>query len=297
MMNALTVDVEDYFHVAAFEHCIDRQTWDRYPLRVADNTMRILRMLEDYPVKATFFILGWVAERCPGLVKEIQRHGHEIACHGYGHQLIYRIGPKRFRSDIRRSKRFLEDISGTPVYGYRAPSYSITKNSLWAFDILVEEGFRYDSSVFPIVHDIYGIPNAKRFPHTIHTASGNIREFPLSTIKMGGSGITLCIPVAGGGYLRLFPAWFIKQAIFRINEIEEQPAVLYFHPWELDPEQPRIKAGFKSCFRHYLNIHRMETRIREIVPSFSFDTMHAVLGISTEEAPIQYGVPEQIHAA
>jgi polysaccharide deacetylase family protein (PEP-CTERM system associated) len=279
MLNALTVDVEDYFHVTAFEKLIDSENWDSYPLRVVENTTRILDLFERNSVKATFFILGWVAERRPRLVQEIRRRGHEVACHGYGHKLVYNIGPEKFRDDIRKSKKLLEDICGIRVNGYRAPSYSITKDSLWAFDILVEEGFLYDSSIFPIVHDIYGMPHAKRFPHEIISKSGRLKEFPMSTLELTLATLKFCIPVAGGGYLRLFPLWVFKKAIESINTKENQPAVLYFHPWEIDCEQPRIKAGLRSTVRHYLNLHKTEGRVQSLLSSFDFSSMGEVLGV------------------
>ena len=277
--NALTVDVEDYFHVTAFERQINPSSWDTYSLRVVENTEKILDMFDEHSVKATFFVLGWVAERRPDLVKEIGARGHEIACHGYGHQLVYRIGPDKFRSDIRTSKKILEDITGDAVIGYRAPSYSITRDSLWAFDILVEEGFQYDSSIFPIVHDIYGIPHANRFPHVMNVQAGRLHEFPLSTYQISIITRKISIPVAGGGYLRLFPAWFIQRAITSINTSEGQPAVLYFHPWEIDHEQPRIKTGMKSRFRHYLNLHKMSGRIQKLVSTINFSPMREILNI------------------
>lgn len=277
MKNAFTIDVEDYFQVTAFERHVRRDEWDRYPVRVADNTLKILDMLDEYEVKATFFVLGWVAERSPKLVREIGRRGHEIACHGYGHELVYRIGPDRFRSDIATARNILEDISGERVLGYRAPSYSITNESLWALDILLEEGFIYDSSIFPVIHDTYGIPDAGRFPGTIGCTSGTIREFPLSTLPLRIGGKEYRLPIAGGGYLRLFPEWVISRAIHKINTVEHQPAVLYFHPWEIDPGQPRIKAGFKSRFRHYLNLHTTEGKLRTILGKLEFGTMREVL--------------------
>ena len=274
--NALTVDVEDYFHVTAFERVIDPSGWDRYPLRVADNTRRILDLFDRYGVRGTFFILGWVAERERGLVREIGRRGHEIACHGYAHQLIYRIGPVAFRQDILRAKGLLEEISGAAVCGYRAPSYSITAASLWALDILIEEGFRYDSSIFPIMHDIYGIPNAPRFPHDISRPAGIIREFPISTVQLRGWRKGLRLPVGGGGYLRLLPAAWFRRSFSRINT-HGHPAVLYFHPWEIDPGQPRIKAGLRSRFRHYLNLERMEGRLSTLLSALPFAPMGEVL--------------------
>jgi polysaccharide deacetylase family protein (PEP-CTERM system associated) len=279
MVNALTIDVEDYFHVTAFEKYICEKTWDSYPLRVEDNTLLILDLLDEFSVKATFFILGWVAERRPALIREIHKRGHEIACHGYGHKLVYRIGPENFREDIRKARLILEDICGVKVNGYRAPSYSITGDSLWAFDILIEEGFLYDSSIFPIIHDIYGMPKANRFPHDILRQSGAIKEFPMSTILIDILKRKVTIPVAGGGYLRLFPVWFIRKAINYINEHERQPAVLYFHPWEVDHGQPRIKAGFKSKFRHYLNIRKTAGRVKTLLSAIEFSSMGDVLGI------------------
>lgn len=278
MINALTIDVEDYFHVTAFEQQIRPDTWDRHPLRVGDNTLRILDMLDEFALKATFFVLGWVAERLPALVREIQRRGHEIACHGYGHQLVYRLTPQEFRADVSRAKKLLEDICGVRVRGYRAPSYSITAKSLWALDTLLEEGFSYDSSIFPITHDIYGIPGGKRFPHQISTHAGKIQEFPISTFPINLGGWNYRLPIAGGGYLRLFPAALVKRAIQSINSAEQQPVIVYFHPWELDPGQPRIKAGFKSRFRHYLNLERMEFKIRHLLHNIRFSTVQQVLG-------------------
>ncbi|EKE22385.1 MAG: hypothetical protein ACD_6C00851G0001 [uncultured bacterium] len=278
MLNALTIDVEDYFQVNAFAKHVQQDQWDSFPLRVDDNTRRILDLLDSFTIKATFFILGWVAERLPELVKEIHCRGHEIACHGYGHELIYQIGPERFRTDIRRAKSLLEDQCGVRVCGYRAPSYSITKQSLWALDILVEEGFTYDSSIFPVLHDTYGIPDAERFPHTIRTGAGPLVEFPLTTLPFQLGWKEMRLPIAGGGYLRLLPAELIRWGIARINQQERQPAVLYFHPWEIDPDQPRIKSSMKSRFRHYLNLEKTEGKLRKIFSELRFDTMAGVLG-------------------
>lgn len=277
MLNALTIDVEDYFQVNAFVRQVRRDEWDRYPLRVEQNTRRILDMLDEFGIKATFFILGWVAERVPCLVKEIHAKGHEIACHGYGHELIYSIGPDAFRADIRRSKQILEDQCGRQVHGYRAPSYSITGRSLWALDILIEEGFSYDSSIFPVYHDTYGVPDAPRFPHIITRQSGTISEFPLTTLPLCLGPKEYRLPIAGGGYLRLLPAELIRRGIATINQQEQQPAVLYFHPWEIDPDQPRIKAGLKSRFRHYLNLRHTEAKLRHLMKNVTFGTMEELL--------------------
>lgn len=277
MLNALTIDVEDYFQVNAFAPYVRQDQWDSFPLRVDANTRSILDLLDTYAIKATFFILGWVAERLPALVKEIHLRGHEIACHGYGHELIFKIGPDRFRADIKRAKAVLEDQCGIPVHGYRAPSYSITKQSLWALDILVEEGFSYDSSIFPVVHDTYGIPDAERFPHKIQTSAGALLEFPLTTLPFRIGWKQMRLPIAGGGYLRLLPVKIIQHGIAAINEREGQPAVLYFHPWEIDPDQPRIKAGFRSRFRHYLNLHKTEGKISCLFEHVAFSPMKTVL--------------------
>jgi polysaccharide deacetylase family protein (PEP-CTERM system associated) len=281
MLNALTIDVEDYFQVTAFEHHVARDCWDNYPLRVERNTFRILDILDEKNLTATFFVLGWVAERRPSLVREIARRGHEIACHGYGHELIYKIGPDRFRDDVRRARILLEEITGKKVSGFRAPSYSITAKSLWALDILVEEGFSYDSSIFPIVHDIYGIPGGERFPHEIETQAGKIKEFPISTLSLGIGSWRSRLPIAGGGYLRLFPAQLVERAIKYINTCEKQPTVIYFHPWEIDPHQPRIKAGLKSRFRHYLNLERMEKKISYLLDTCKFSSIREILGIKS----------------
>jgi polysaccharide deacetylase family protein (PEP-CTERM system associated) len=283
MLNALTIDVEDYFQVNAFANHVRQEQWDSYPLRVDVNTRRILDMLDSFSIKATFFILGWVAERLPALTKEIHRRGHEIACHGYGHELIYSIGPGRFRADIRRSKSMLEDQCGVRVNGYRAPSYSITKQSLWALDILAEEGFIYDSSIFPVLHDTYGIPDAGRFPHIIQTTAGPLVEFPLTTLPLNLGWKKIRLPIAGGGYLRLLPVSIIRHGIAKINQQEKQPAVLYFHPWEIDPDQPRIEAGLKSRFRHYLNLDKTEGKLKHLFSRLAFGTMTDVINICSSE--------------
>jgi polysaccharide deacetylase family protein (PEP-CTERM system associated) len=246
---------------------------------VGDNTRRLLALLDEFGVKATFFVLGWVAEREPGLIREIQAKGHEIASHGYGHELIYHIGSERFREDVRRSKGILEGITGLAVRGYRAPSYSITPRSLWALDILLEEGFSYDSSIFPVHHDTYGMPDAPRFPYTHERAGGRLREFPLTTLPIRLARWQYNLPIAGGGYLRLFPVALIRHGIERINRMEQKPAVLYLHPWEIDPGQPRIRAGWKSRFRHYNNLARTEGKLRHLLETLEFGTMAEVLGI------------------
>lgn len=293
MINALTIDVEDYFQVNAFEPVVSRSNWDAYPLRVVDNTSRVLDILDETGVKGTFFVLGWVAERAPELVRAIADRGHEVACHGYGHELVFRIGPERFRRDIRISKALLEDACGRPVRGYRAPSYSITAQSLWAFEILAESGFSYDSSIFPIHHDVYGIPGARRCPHRIETAAGSILEFPLTTVPFSVAGRQFNMPVAGGGYFRLLPVSLVCAGLRAVNGREGMPAVFYLHPWEFDPDQPRIPgAGLKSRFRHYVNLSRTADKFRKLLSRFSFAPMEEVLkgvpGLAAE-APGPFG--------
>lgn len=278
-VNALTIDVEDYFHVTAFSRVIPQSAWETYPLRVEENTHRVLAMLDDHGVKATFFVLGWVAEKCGRLVREIHRRGHEVACHGYRHELIYAIGPGKFREDLRAARMLLEDLCGARIEGYRAPSFSITAQSEWALDILIEEGFRYDSSLFPIYHDTYGMRGIDPLPHEIRRESGVIKEFPLSTVSWKILGKRVTVPVAGGGYLRLLPLGFMARAMRRINDRQGAPVVLYFHPWEIDPGQPRIKAGFKSRFRHYHNLDKTEGKIRGLLGTFPFAPMGQVLGL------------------
>ena len=271
--NALTVDVEDYFHVSAFADAIRRDDWDRMERRYEANTRRILDLFEVAGVRATFFVLGWVAERSPGLARQIAEAGHEVACHGYSHQLIYRQTPAQFEAETRLSKRILEDATGGAVTGYRAASYSITRDSLWALDVLLEAGFEYDSSVFPVRHDRYGIPGAPTAPAVVATPrGGTIVEFPLSVARWGG----LNVPVAGGGYFRLFP-YAVTRAGLRQLERRSQPAVFYLHPWEVDPDQPRIDAGWLSRFRHYNNLDQFEPRLRRLLDDFAFSTMREVL--------------------
>jgi polysaccharide deacetylase family protein (PEP-CTERM system associated) len=273
--NALTVDVEDYFQVAAFSTQIDRSEWEHFPLRVEENTRRLLEIFSDANVKATFFVLGWVAERCPALVRTIVELGHEIACHGYAHQEIFTQDPRDFRSETIRAKACLEDQAQRPVVGYRAASYSITSCSLWALDVLAELEFAYDSSIFPIYHDRYGIPGGRRWPHIITTQGmSRLVEFPPSTLEIFGHRI----PVAGGGYFRFFPYEVTRLSIAHINNNSGMPCNFYLHPWEIDPEQPRIQASWRSRFRHYTNLARCEARLRRLLSDFAFAPVTDVLG-------------------
>ena len=271
--NALTVDVEDYFHVSAFAKNIKQRDWGSYPVRVEKNTYQLLDLFDEYQVKATFFVLGWVAEQTQGLIKEIASRGHEVACHGYSHQLVYNQKPEIFREETLRSKQLLEDIVQLPVHGYRAASYSITERSLWALDILAEAGFDYDSSIFPVRHDRYGIPDAEEIPHRLKTPGGySLIEFPLSTAKL----FNYRLPVAGGGYFRLYPYAVTRAGLGQINR-RQQPFIFYLHPWEIDPDQPRVSANWLSRFRHYNNLDKCEARLRHLMTDFQFGTAWDVL--------------------
>ncbi|NLX97041.1 MAG: DUF3473 domain-containing protein [Rhodopirellula sp.] len=271
--NALTIDVEEHFQVHAFETVVDRSDWDRYPSRVVANTRRILRLLAEWEVHATFFVLGWVADRHPDLVKEIAAGGHEIATHGYWHELIYRQTTEEFAADLRQSLEAIgRALRGLQPAGYRAPAFSITKRSLWALDVLRDHGIVYDSSIFPLAaHDRYGIADADRFAKK--TASG-VWEFPVSTIRMGKQNL----PVAGGGYFRLYPLRLTRWAIRRLNA-QGHPAVMYLHPWEFDPDQPRMAdAPWLSRFRHYVNLHKTESRLAALLNEFQFAPMCEIFG-------------------
>jgi polysaccharide deacetylase family protein (PEP-CTERM system associated) len=272
--NAMTVDVEDYFHVSAFSETIDRNDWATLEYRVETNTNRLLQLFADRGVSATFFVLGWVASRSPQLVQAIQRAGHEIASHGMSHKLIYMQSRDEFTRESAEAKALLEDLTGQAVSGYRAASYSITKKSLWALDVLCELGFKYDSSIFPIRHDLYGIPGAPMAPTRISAPSGaSIVEFPLSTVNMFG----VRVPVSGGGYFRLLPYSLTRAGLYKLNTKLQRPFVFYLHPWEIDTGQPRIGGRWLSRFRHYTNIERCEARLSKLMTEFRFTTMFSVL--------------------
>jgi polysaccharide deacetylase family protein (PEP-CTERM system associated) len=274
MKNAFTVDVEDYFQVEGFANAIDRSSWEGFRTRVGASTSTLLDLLAQHKVHATFFVLGWVARKHPEIVRRIVAAGHEVASHGMSHRLIYTQSPAEFRRETHDAKALLEDLAQKPVVGYRAATYSITRRSLWALDILCEEGFRYDSSIFPMRHDRYGIPGAEPRPHVLTTPNGaRLVEFPISVLSYHGAKV----PVAGGGYFRLFPYRFTRWALRRLNE-QRQEFVFYVHPWEVDPEQPRVNdASVLSRFRHYLNLGRCAERLGRLLEDFEFDTMHSVL--------------------
>lgn len=270
----MTVDVEDYFHVAALARSIDRSTWDRMEYRAEQSTKRLLDLFDEAQIRATFFVLGWVARRSPDLIREIHRRGHEVASHGMSHRLVFKQTPQEFSAETYESKALLEDIIGERVLGYRASTYSITRQSLWALDILHEAGFIYDSSIFPIRHDVYGIPDAPQVPSRIDTPKGaSIVEFPMSTAPMFGTRL----PVSGGGYFRLLPYWLTRAGLSKLNRNLGRPFIFYLHPWEVDPQQPRIKTTLLSRFRHYTNLGRCEQRLRRLIGEFRFAPAREVL--------------------
>jgi polysaccharide deacetylase family protein (PEP-CTERM system associated) len=274
LINAFTIDVEDYFQVSALAKGVPRDTWDQRELRVERNTERLLSMLDEHGVRGTFFVLGWVADRVPSLVKRIAAAGHEVACHGYSHELIYRQTPEVFREETVRAKRLLEDAIGARVIGYRAASFSITQQSRWALDILAELDFLYDSSIFPIQHDRYGIPGASVDPGKIEAPSGRtLVEFPMSTAGLLG----MRLPVSGGGYFRLLPYWVTRTGLRSINA-RGAPFTFYLHPWEIDAGQPRVPGiSMLSRIRHYTNLSRCEGRLRRVLAEFRFSSMREVL--------------------
>jgi polysaccharide deacetylase family protein (PEP-CTERM system associated) len=270
MTNAFTVDVEDYFQVAAFEGHIAREDWDRHPRRVERNTEAVLNLLDAHGVKGTFFTLGWVAERCPALVRDIAARGHELASHGYDHTRVTQMNRDHFRDDVTRAKRLLEDAAGVAVRGYRAPTFSFNRDNRWAYELLLEAGYAYSSSVAPVKHDLYGIPDAPREPY--RDASGML-EIPISTIRIGARNL----PCGGGGFFRLYPYRLTRWCIERINREDAQPCIFYMHPWEIDVEQPRqTGVGFKTRLRHYLNLSRVESRLQRLLTDFRWARMDEV---------------------
>lgn len=287
-LNALSVDLEEYFQVSNFEALIDRDRWDSLPSRVVDSTLRLLDAFDATDSRATFFVLGWIAERHSKLVRKIAERGHEIACHGYGHELVYELGRDRFRADLRRARAAIEEATGTPLEGYRAPSYSITSASLWALPILVEEGFRFDSSIFPIRHPRYGIPGFARRPVRLELdGGGSIEEFPLTTLGLG----RFTLPLAGGAYLRFLPPALFRWGIGRL-QARGQPTVLYVHPWEIDPDQPRQNASWIVRLNHYHNLGATEGRVRRLLDGFRFSTVGDVLGrLAAENRLATYRLP------
>ncbi len=277
-LNALSVDLEEWFQVSNFDGVLDRSRWDALPSRVEAATERLLDAFDGHDCRATFFVLGWVAERQPSLVRRLADRGHEIACHGYGHELVYDLGPERFRGDLRRAVSAIEDAVGAPVRGYRAPSYSITTRSLWALRVLADEGFRYDSSIFPIRHPRYGIPSFCPEPVALDLGEGaSICEFPLTTLDLG----PLRLPLAGGAYLRFLPPAVFHWGLGR-RVRAGAPTVLYLHPWEIDPGQPRQDVGWRVRVNHYYNLARTEGRLRRLLSRFAYAPLRDVLSALSE---------------
>lgn len=273
VLNAMTVDVEDYFHVSAFSNVVSRDQWNGLESRVCRNTERLLEILGDREVKATFFVLGWVAERFPALVRRIHRDGHELASHSYDHGLVYDKTPSAFRDDLRRARAAIEDAAGVAVVGYRAPSYSVVGRSLWALDVLIDEGYEYDSSIYPIRHDRYGIPGWPRHIHRVQRPGGSLWELPGSTVRIFGTNL----PIGGGGYFRLLPYWWTRRGIAHLNHYEARPSIFYLHPWEIDPEQPRLLGSRLSRFRHYRGLDQTEPRLKSLLSQFDYGTISDVL--------------------
>jgi polysaccharide deacetylase family protein (PEP-CTERM system associated) len=292
-VNAFSIDVEDYFQVAALASAVSRESWPTREYRVERNTQRILSLLDAHGVRGTFFVLGWVAERSPGLVQCIAAAGHEIACHGFSHQLIYRQSRDEFLQETTRAKCHLEDVIGQSVLGYRAASFSITRDSLWALDVLLDLGFAYDSSIFPIRHDRYGIPGAAPEPGRVTAPSQRtLVEFPMSAARFLG----MQMPVSGGGYFRILPYLLTRAGLRQINERAGHPFAFYLHPWEVDPEQPRVKVGALSRFRHYTNLDRCGARLARLLDDFAFAPMREVLtalGLLGADSP-GFPVPSQL---
>jgi polysaccharide deacetylase family protein (PEP-CTERM system associated) len=279
--NALSVDVEEHFMVEAFADRISPDTWPTLPSRVVENTHRVLTLFAQHRMRATFFVVGWVAERYPGLVREISAAGHEVACHSYLHQAIWKLSPEQFRQDTRRALSAIEDATGKKVQGYRAPTFSVVDRTLWALDILAELGLQYDSSIFPVHHDTYGIPDAPRFTFSWKLASGSLFEMPMTTARV----FRRNLPGGGGGYLRILPLFYNRWIMRRIVDHEKRPVVLYFHPWEIDPEQPRMSGTWKSRLRHYRNLHDMERRLSVFLADHRFAPLCEVLQAEIQRNP------------
>jgi polysaccharide deacetylase family protein (PEP-CTERM system associated) len=287
--NIISVDVEEYYQVEAFADMVSRSEWETYPSRVEANTYRVLDLMDRLNVKGTFFILGWVAERFPALVREIVSRGHEPACHSYWHRLVFSLSPEEFRQDTVKAKDAIEQAAGMAVFGYRAPSFSITNRSAWALGVLAELGFQYDSSVFPIRHDTYGVPDAPRSPFRVTTPSGPITEYPMSTFRLGTNAN---LPVAGGGYLRIFPFWYTRFGVRRAWR-EGLPIISYIHPWEFDPEQPRIAAKLKSRLRHYTNLSLTAVRLEKLLQLGDFGSFRDC-GLSNTQSTGEYHFAETV---
>ncbi len=290
MMNILSFDIEDWFHPEVFDGRFPMDTWDRLESRVERNTEIILTFLQRKRLTATFFILGWVAEKYPQLVKTIADEGHEIACHSYSHTMITKLTPESFREELRRSLSVLRDVSGQPVVGFRAPTFSVVKQTLWALPIMFEEGIRYDSSIFPIIHDRYGIPDAPREPFVIYqNAAGSLIEYPMTTVKLLGFNF----PFGGGGYFRLYPFWLSRQLMKKCVQ-EGRPIIFYAHPWEFDTDLPKVDLNFLSKIRHYTGIKKFIDRLDAVTDMFPFT---AFRDAGLEKTIVNQRVPEEFHVS
>lgn len=273
MKNALTFDVEDYFQVSAFYDQVERGQWEKIPSRVEANTLKVLDLLNKAGHRGTFFVLGWVARNHSTLVRQIAEQGHEVACHSLEHRRVFQLTPDEFHKDTYNAKQALEDAAGQPVLGYRAPSFSITSDSLWAFEILAELGFKYDSSIFPVHHPNYGLPDVPRSPFVVETQSGPVLEFPMTSIEFGGRRS----PVGGGAYFRLLPYWYTRWSLRYINRVEGRPTCVYLHPWELDRDQPRVSAGLTARLRHYIGLRGVEKKLMRLLGDFDFEPLRELI--------------------
>lgn len=292
MKNALTVDLEDYYHVSAFNQNISEAQWSLQEDRVERSTDLLLQWFADAGHKATFFTLGWVAEQHPQVVRRVAAQGHEVACHSLRHRTVYEMSPAEFREDCRRAKQLLEDVSGTPVRGYRAPSFSITEKSFWAFEVLAELGFQYDSSIFPVRHPNYGMPQASRSAFTVNTAAGPIVEFPLPTLEFAGRRS----PLAGGAYLRLLPYWYTRWGIRYLNATENRSVCVYLHPWEVDPGQPALKGSPSARLRHRVGLHGLSEKLRRLLRDFEFCSLGSLIDqvVASDAQPVAVGDARQV---
>jgi polysaccharide deacetylase family protein (PEP-CTERM system associated) len=290
MKNAITIDLEDYYQVTAFSDHVLVEKWDEYPSRIEHNTATLLSLLEQANARATFFTLGWVARKYPTLVRQIADNHHEIACHSNVHRSVFEMDRAGFREDTAQAKKLLEDTAGKQVSGYRAPSFSIKRNSLWAYEVLAELGFRYDSSIFPIRHPSYGWPRAPRFPFSIRTPSGPIMEFPLATLEMGGARA----PIGGGAYFRLLPYWYTSWALRYVNLREARAACVYLHPWELDSAQPRMRGNPSAWLRHYFGLGGARAKLSRLLAEFAMQSLESLLGelTSPQATASGEGIPE-----
>jgi len=286
MVNAITVDVEEYFHATEAQNVLGQTDWASLPSRIQQQVHTTLDLFHSKNVKATFFILGWVAEKFPTLIRKIADAGHEIACHSYAHRLVYDLSPAEFRSDTLRAMNAIQDACGVSPRVYRAPSYSITRQSLWALEILIECGFTHDSSIVPINHDRYGIPGSTRLPHILNTPSGRIFEIPAATVELTKGRV---LPIGGGGYLRLLPYRYCAAGIRRVNEHDQAPACIYFHPWEIDPDLARLPMGVIGRWRTYTGLSGMQRKIERLLEEFEFSTM----SVAYPYHPVQPDQPVQ----